>query len=180
MKNTIFSRVKLLMAAAFVLASVCAVTGCLPQTADPAKLNPCNMPEKLFGSWVASNDDKDVYTISGTTFSNAYDGTTNYTINNVEFVKIEDLTRPELEAYYLYCKADKDNTVDGSWGPWTYYHKDNYTAVYLEITGEKQMIICCANNWTLNESENPSLDYVKSTFTLDNGYFGSQLSYKKQ
>lgn len=171
MKNSNFSHYAKLFALAMFVCAL-AFTGCKKPTDPVDETKKVELPSTIKGSWKSSTGD--IYIIKDDCFINTYSDETNacYSLKNIEIAKVEGTPN---DTYYLYCKAEADQYYE-DWD-YTFYHADCYTAIYIEVISDSALKISCAYK---TESENKSLDTVKTEYTDSNGYFSNKPEYVKQ
>ena len=176
MKSTSFTlaKAKKLFASIFVLLTLTiGITSCLPDATDPETTS-VDLPQSIVGTWQSSYGDK--YIISDDKLINTYTDVAGaqYSLNVIDIKQIEGT---ENNSYYLYLQSPEDYSYEYSGITYYYYHKNYYTAFYIEVLSDSTLKISGACNSTTWESENSDYDTVLSDFTLGNGYFGNQPEY---
>ena len=174
MKNSIFSRVKLLTGVMFV-ASLLMLTGCFnpskPETPSlPEGVTSLSADDTLIGTWEGGSAEyPESYTITTTSFSNGY-----YEGNELKVEKTSDT------AGYIYIKYTKSMNAD-----WTYSETAPdvgkwYAISYKNLTNTTISLSGAYSSAEGAKTSTETLEEAKKEFTIENGYFGfySELTKK--
>ncbi len=136
---------------------------------------------QLYGTWVSAWGEN--FIINGSTFTNAYGGSTTYAGDNVV---ISWTSTTSGYIYFKYTRAyeftSDDKSGDSSWTSTTwpsagYYRYSSsspdvgkWYAVHFKDLTSTTVSICGASGTV---SSTATLEEAKSTFTIENGYFAN-------
>lgn len=188
MKNSIFSRVKLLTGVMFV-ASLLMLTGCFnpskPETPSlPEGVTSLSADDTLVGTWESSYGE--IFKISDSNFicEGTYEG------NNLVVRKLSDSKGYIYVKYtvvYDWAKGQMEEPEDktgwlNSWGMWYPLNKDligKWYGIYYTNLTPTSMTISGALGTKLSTD---TLEEAITEFTFENGYFGgnSELTKKSE
>lgn len=165
MKNSIFSRVKLLVAACVVM-SAFALMGCQQPTSDTVTeyvyITPLENTDGIIGTWVSTFGEK--FVITNTDFKNEYNNSVCYAGDNLLIMKTGN------DSGYLYIKytTPYNSSDNGKW----------YAVRYTGLTNTS--VILSGAYKSDGVSSTATLSEAVTTFTVANGYFAGSSNCTKQ
>lgn len=176
MKNSVFSKVRLL-AGAVLVASLLMLVGCKPAADDdpiPEGLERIESSDLLVGRWAAS--EYEVYNITETSFENGY-----YEGDDLYVLKTSDAAGTIFIKYTkAYEETTDDKSDDSTWiySSWTEsYYRYSTTApdvgkwYAISFKGLTNKSISISGAYGTKTSTDTLEEAVKE-FTIENGYFG--------
>ena len=174
MKNSFFSfgrKAKAILAAAVIVFSF-GLMSCQQETDDDNSLsdfliyNYLSSDERIYGTWTSSYGEN--FIISGSTFSNAYNGSTTYAGDNVS------ISWTSATSGYIYFKYTRAAKAD-----WTYSSDSSeapdvgkwYAVAFKDLQILKSTVSLSGAYKAGGATSTATLEEAKSEFTIENGYF---------